>query len=55
MTLKSQVLNIANEKTNVLFNVQKYERKTNAQHSDKQQPLNYRLLNWDKHIHTECG
>ena len=25
------------------------------QHIKKRQPLNYRLLTWDRHIHTECG
>ena len=24
-------------------------------HINKRQPLNYRLLTWDRHVHTECG
>ena len=24
-------------------------------HINKRQKLNYRLLTWDRHIHTECG
>ena len=32
----------------------KNERETNMQHINKRQPLNYRLLTWGRHIHTEC-
>ena len=42
-------------KTNGLIYVHKNERKTNMQHINKRQPLNYRLLTWDRHIHTEYG
>ena len=45
----------SNQKTNGLINIQNNEQKSNMLHSNKPQPLNYRLLAWDGHIQNVAG